>query len=188
MAAEEEKRYSCHCPLAPVCSRSDGPYHEVHVEKNSLLYEQGEEADKVYYLKEGKVSLKRAISSNHALDSTTTIGDHTFLGIEAMSKSAYKESARTETPVVMCVGTRDEIEKMTPSGSAPQRVASWLVDRFEKKQTVQIPRDVLAGLLGMHPASLSRALRKLANEKLINLSHGALVVLEPEELRKKAAG
>lgn len=73
---------------------------------------------------------------------------------------------------MLCVATRE-------------RVASWILDRCAVEQTTNVPRNVIADLLGMRPETLSRALRRLDQEGLIEVSRRSLLFIDPEGLRRK---
>lgn len=183
---DTESRYACRCPLAPVCSRSHGPFREVERAEGSFLYLQGEPATHVYYLKEGTVSLHRRLTTKGALGTTRLLcRGGTFLGMEALrEKSEYWDSVQAETPLVLCVARRDRISDMSPDGSVNGRVASWLLGRHQMGETTKIPRSVLAELLGMHPGSVSRALKKLNDLGLIESSSTSLTIADVNGLQK----
>jgi CRP-like cAMP-binding protein len=152
-------------------------------------------------------------SENRALGRTRALRHHdTFLGLEALIDSEYQDSARAETPLLLCVASRERamdwvaehgeasllvletvlrteddelIPQSAPDGTAIQRVASWILDRHQIEQTTDVPRSVIADLLGMRPETLSRALHSLHQEGLIEVSRRSFMLIDPEGLRRK---
>ena len=203
----------CQCPLAAVCSRGSGPLREIQRKQHNILYVQGEPASQVYFVRKGTVSLHRMSSENRALGRTRALRHHgTFLGIEALIDDDYQDSARAETPLQLCVASRERardwisgraaaslvvlkavlrtaddelIPQAAPDGTAVQRVASWILDRHQIQQTVNLPRQVIADLLGMRPETLSRALHLLDEEGLIEASRRYILLVDQEGLRRK---
>ena len=66
-----------------------------------------------------------------------------------------------------------------------QRVATWILDQHQREQTTEVPRKVIAELLGMRPETLSRALHSLCDEGLIEVSRRSLYAVDPGGLRQK---
>lgn len=133
--------------------------------------------------------MHRSISGNSSLGPTRALRRRgAFLGMEAISETIYRDSVHAETPLVLCVASCDRISNMAPAGTATQRVASWLLDRHRMQETTQVPQSVLSELLGMRPETLSRALRRLDNEGLIEVSRSSLYIIDPSGLRQKLPG
>jgi CRP-like cAMP-binding protein len=152
-------------------------------------------------------------SENRALGRTRALRhEDSFLGIEALIDDEYQDSARAETPLLLCVASRERamewvaeqseaslivlktvlrteddelIPQSSPDGTAVQRVASWILDRHQVEQTTDVPRSVIADLLGMRPETLSRALHTLDEEGLIEVSRRSFLIVDPEGLRRK---
>lgn len=100
-----------------------------------------------------------------------------LVGVEALVRDTYLDTARAVTDVVVCVASREETQgwlharepaaravlecvllalcsdaprRAGADGSARQRVASWLLEQ-PRGQSQALPRNVVAGLLGMLP-------------------------------------
>ncbi|MEO3745028.1 Crp/Fnr family transcriptional regulator [Plantactinospora sp. B5E13] len=79
----------------------------------------------------------------------------------------------------------------TAFADAPTRVASWLVTAAAQTgRRVPLPgaQQGLAETLGLTRVSVNRALRTLADADLIRVEPGAVTVLAPEILARRAAG
>lgn len=207
------ENHPCQCPLATVCTRGKGPFREVRRQQHSILFVQGEPASQVYLVRRGTVSLHRMSTENRALGRTRALRHQdSFLGIEALIDDEYQDSARAETPLVLCVASRERVaewvadeseasllvlktvlqteeDELMPQastdGTAVQRVAAWILDRQQIEQTTDVPRSVIADLLGMRPETLSRALHSLAEEGLIEVSRRSFFIIDPGGLRRK---
>ena len=208
-----ERRSACRCPLAKVCSRGGGPFREVRRHQHNILFVQGESASHVYFLQRGTVSLHRMGKENQALGRTRALRHAgSFLGLETLIDEDYQDSARAETDLRMCMATRERIQdwmgdpnsvsnlvlrtllkteddelltRASPDGTALQRVATWILDQHQIEKTTEVPRKVIAELLGMRPETLSRALHSLCDEGLIEVSRRRLYAVDPGGLRKK---
>ncbi|CUS88036.1 Crp/Fnr family transcriptional regulator, partial [Candidatus Kryptonium thompsonii] len=86
-----------------------------------------------------------------------------------------------------------QIEKLT-SKDVPQRLATYLVEEYEKQcqsrggneLTLNISRSMLASYLGTVIETLSRALRKLQDDGLIEVKGKKIVILNFEKLKNLA--
>jgi len=74
--------------------------------------------------------------------------------------------------------------RATTDGSAPRRAARWLLDVGEP--VVRLGRATLAGLLGMQPETLSRALAVLVRAGAIALARGRIEIRDVDSLRVAA--
>lgn len=208
-----ERRSLCRCPLADVCSRGSGPFREIRRRQHNILYVQGTAASQVFFVQRGSVSLHRMSTENRSLGRTRALRHvGTFLGMEALIDQNYQDSARAETDLVLCVASRERVEswigeptsvsylllktllqtegddllpRSSPDGTAVQRVATWILDQYQLEQTTDVPRKVIAELLGMRQETLSRALHALRDEGLIEVSRRSLYVIDPGGLRQK---
>jgi CRP-like cAMP-binding protein len=136
-------------------------------------------------------------------------GPGAFVGLEALVRSTYADTARTSEPSVLCAISRDDLDRWfgpagTPArmaleqtvqvaaeepvrsaaidGSAPQRVARWLLDEADHLPHVQ--RHVLASLLGMTPETLSRALARLRDDGAIELTRQLVAIRDRPRLQR----
>lgn len=86
-----------------------------------------------------------------------------------------------------------QIETLT-SKDVPQRLATYLIEEYEKQCygkrgneiILNISRSTLASYLGTVIETLSRALRKLQDDGLIEVRGRKIVILNPEKLRSLA--
>ena len=211
-----ERRGVCRCPLANVCNRVSGPFREVRKPQHNILYVQGTPASQVYLLHRGTVSLHRMSGENMGLGRTRELRHAgAFLGIESWVDETYQDSARAETDLLLCVVARErvtewlgdrqtpsalvleamlrssgeqELSRSSPDGTAAQRVATWLLDQHDQEKRTDVPRKVVAELLGMRAETLSRVLHALSDEGLIEVSRRTLYIVDARALRKKLQG
>jgi len=177
--------------------------------RDELVCLEGEPASTVWFVKRGAVLLSRG---GVGADRPRAIrGPGAFVGLEALVRSTYADSARTSEPSVLCAITRDDVDRWfgptgTPArmaleqtlrvaaedpirpaavdGSASQRVARWLLD--EADHTPQVQRHVLAALLGMTPETLSRALARLRDDGAIELTRRLVEIRDRPRLERRA--
>jgi CRP-like cAMP-binding protein len=137
-----------------------------------------------------------------------------LLGAEALVRDTYLDTARAVTDVLVCVASREDVDswlrtreqagramlelvvlaqcsdaprRSSSEGSAEERVASWLLEQGDEG-TAALPRHVVAGLLGMLPETLSRALASLASRGLVAVSRKHVEVLDAAGLEQLASG
>jgi CRP/FNR family transcriptional regulator, cyclic AMP receptor protein len=201
------------CPVGAASHVAEGgqcPMVDRHRTAGSCLYLAGSSADTVYYVKHGAVSLTRdAGDTESAPYAVRRAGS--FIGLEAILRPTYLDSARAVTDVTVCATTRtqmltwldqmgtarvvldcvlqaiagDNAGRARTDGNAPQRVARWLREASKQKK---LPRTILAGLLGMKPETLSRALAALARHGAIHLTRTRIDVRDPALLEAVATG
>jgi len=202
---------SCICQLSAVCSTGRGPFREIRKEQYSILFVEGEPAEQVYLVRTGSVSLHRASTENRALGRTHAVcHSGTLLGIEALVAPVYQSSARAETALTLCKISKNKLEEWIASdtmasrtllervlhnreqdffprtsidGTAAQRVAHWILERSADDAERNLPRALVADMLGMCPETLSRALRELSERGYVEVSRRQLLVIDPEGLR-----
>lgn len=75
----------------------------------------------------------------------------------------------------------------TSFADAPTRVAAWLVRAGGGRVALPGAQEGLAESIGMTRVSVNRALRTLAAEGLVRVESGAVVVLAPELLARRAS-
>ena len=77
----------------------------------------------------------------------------------------------------------DVLPQASPDGTATQRVAHWILERHSTETQRNLPRKVMADMLGMRPETLSRSLRTLAELGFIEVSRGHVLLIDPGGLR-----
>lgn len=203
------------CPIGVAAHVGDGgvcPMVDRRRPAGSTLFVSGAPADAVYYLKHGSIALSRGGTealgegAPHAVRRAGSL-----LGLEAIIRPTYLDSARAVSDVTVCVTSRtqmlawlaetgtarvvlgclletmssDNPSRATTDGSAPQRIARWLLDSTQQRR---LPRSVLAGLLGMKPETLSRGLATLVRGGSIAATRTRIDVLDPSLLEAVASG
>lgn len=182
---------------------------------DTCLYVAGERADVFYYVKHGAVTLSRAAGDErgeappHAVRRSGAL-----LGLEGLVRDTYVDTARTATEVTVCAASRrdmstwihaegaaltvlecllatwcrDNPRRATADGNARQRVAEWLLEGPERNTSRSLPRSIVAGLLGMKPETLSRAIASLARRGAIVTNRMRIEIVDRSLLRQIADG
>jgi CRP-like cAMP-binding protein len=176
--------------------------------RDELICLEGQPATTVWFVKRGAVLLSRGGADG--VDRTHAVrGPGAFVGLEALVRGTYADTARASEPSVLCGIARGDLDRWfgpagTPArmaleqtlhvaaeeplrpaavdGSAPQRVARWLLDEADRAPRVQ--RHVLASLLGMTPETLSRALARLRDEGAIELTRQLVAIRDRARLER----
>lgn len=175
----------------------------------------GEPADTVLYVKQGAVALARAAGDKHGEGTPHAVRRAgSLVGVESIVRETYVDTARTVTESTICAASRDDMiawldrdgaarallealldawcsdnpRRATADGSAPQRVAEWLLDGAGRKASRSLPRSVIAGLLGMKPETMSRACAELARRGAIVTNRIRIEVVDRGLLRAIADG
>lgn len=180
-----------------------------------LLYLEGEAARHIWYVKSGTVVLVRRSRDSQGEGRVRAVRfPGSLIGLEALISDRYVDSARTASDAVLCGITRegadawvgapgspartaleltlrsacaDPARPAATDGSAVERVAAWLCDEGPRGVTLELPRHVIADLLGMRPETLSRALTRLCDQGAIAASRTTLRIRD-EDLLAGAAG
>lgn len=188
--------------FCPFIQRTYGP--------GEILFTEGQAIHHLWFVKHGSVVLYRKRTDEQGLGRVRTVRfTGGFVGLEALVSPIYVDTARTAGETVLCMATADGFEqwlgpKGTPArtaleasvqamvsdlppraaadGSAAQRVAGWLTHEGQGGGTLQLPRRVIADLLGMRPETLSRALAALASRGAIAVSRTDLRIMDQEAL------
>lgn len=172
---------------------------------------EGEPAHSIWFVKRGAVLLSRA-GTDGVERPRTVRGPGAFVGLEALVLGCYADTARCTEPSVLCGASRETFESWigpagTPArmaleqtllatcgevpraassdGSSTQRVARWIADS-ETHAHAEIPRQVLASMLGMVPETLSRALARLRDAGAIALTRRSVSIRDRQRLEELA--
>ncbi len=190
------------CPLGRASLPEPCPFRERVVQKGAVLVRQGLVPLSVTRVKTGAVLVASVGPAGEDVGCATR-GEGALLGLEALTgaPSTYQASAQQRTTVcVASAGTfrhwigdlnsragtmldlvlresrRREEERVTSSGSAPSRVARYLLDR-EQNGGEKVTFAVIARMLRMRPETLSRAIAALRERGLVSRSR-ALEILD----------
>jgi len=207
---------SCRLGIAAgVAAGGRCPWVDMPRPAGACLYVAGEPAERVLFVKRGAVTLSRESGRGRDDEVTWAVRrSGSLLGVEALVRDSYLDTARAVTDVVVCVASRADVDawmrsreqagrailecvvlahcadaprRSSSEGNAEERVASWLLEQASDG-SAGLPRTVVAALLGMLPETLSRALASLAARRLIAVSRKHVEVLDVEALEQVAAG
>jgi CRP-like cAMP-binding protein len=185
------------CPLGAASGVGHGgrcPLVDRRRRAGTYLYLEGGAAEKVWFIKHGRVVLSREGDDRRGEGiAWTARGPGSMLGIEALVRPTYLDSARAVIDTTVCTASREAMQGWIGSregaartvlelvllaqsvdtprrsgsdGNAVRRVASWLLED-PRGTSPELPRRVIAGFLGMLPETLSRALKALSERGAI---------------------
>jgi len=123
------------------------------------------------------------------LDTARTVTDSTLCAApraEMLAWLAGDRAARALLDCVISTWCSDNPRRATADGSAPQRLAYWLLEGIERKPARSLPRAVIAGLLGMKPETLSRAVASLAKKGAVIANRQRIEIVDRALLRSIA--
>jgi CRP/FNR family transcriptional regulator len=203
---------SCACGHASTVVGRPCPFVLETCERGATLFREGDPADRVYVIRRGTVVLTRA-SGEAGARARAVRRTGAFVGLEALIAPRYLDSARASEPTAACraplaavddwlgaPGTparlaleqllRSEVDEplhaASPDGTAIERVARWILDEAQGGAPRALPRRDVAGLLGMVPETLSRALAALVRAGAITTNRRHLRVVDAQALRTAA--
>lgn len=203
------------CELVVRSGIDECPYRDTRREAGSVLLYQGQKAPSILYLRRGQVVLSTTAASGAEV-SCAVRGPDTLLGLEALVDAPMPYQVWALTDVVLCMldadafatwvgSTRSPLgatlgfalkeasrrvgERQALEGTAVQRVARFLLQHSEAAnggEPLRTPQRLLAGILGMRPETLSRALSELRLAGALAAGRGGLRIRDLERLRQLA--
>jgi CRP-like cAMP-binding protein len=205
------------CPVGDASNVGEGdrcPMTDRRWKSGAMLFSAGEPASAVWFVKKGTVVLSKPADQPDADGITWAVrGPGAFLGLEALVRDTYVDSARAVTDVCACVTSLRELEawldrkhtaaravlqcavqaqvddsprRASADGSAVRRVAEWLLDGGHEQEWHGLPRRLVAGFLGMQPETLSRALASLATIGAVEVTRRSITVTNRNTLTQAA--
>lgn len=204
------------CPVGKASGLGRGgacPLIERSRRAGEFIYLQDEPAGQLWFVKRGTVVLLREATVTDGPGGAWAIRrDGAFLGLESLVRRTYLDSAKVVTDARICGGARDVVSRWlaplgtpdrmlleqaldmacqdTPRGAAPdgnavRRVARWILREGDVVHGV-VPRRLMAGMLGMVPETLSRALSRLSQLGAIEHTRRVIRVRDSSALRNAA--
>jgi CRP-like cAMP-binding protein len=214
---EETECRRCRVGIASgVAERRQCPFVPRNRAAGAVLHVAGEAVERVAFVKCGAVLVMRSVDEDQVEGTPWAIRRAgSFLGLEGLVGTHHLDSARVLTDVTLCSATLDAVQawldtrrtaarvvldsvlrsgglerplRGNADGTAPRRAASWLVKNADSQFAGALSRQVMAGLLGMRPETLSRALRTLAERGAIRHGRASIEILDRARLRAIASG
>lgn len=211
---DEHRVNSClTCPVGRSSAVGQGgrcPFVTRTRHRGEFIYFEGEPASCVWFVKRGTVVLARTLGGAAEEESARAIRSAgSFVGLEALVRPAYIDTARATTEVTLCAAARDAVDQWlgpagsparvaleqvldtlcadapraaSPDGNAVRRVARWLLDESHDGVAPQVPRRFVASLLGMVPETFSRALTQLARGGAVEVTRRTLRIRDRRAL------
>lgn len=204
------------CPVGIASDTDEGsrcPFVPRRRCAGAVLHVAGDPVERVSFIKSGEVLVTRSSDEERVEGTPWAIRrPGSFLGLEGLVRSEHLDSARALVEVTLCGVSLEDLRawlnarrtaaqvlldavlrssvserpfRGNADGSAVRRAAAWLVERASRSSE-QPSRRVLAGLLGMRPETLSRALRALAAEGVIHAGRRSIEIRDPARLRSIA--
>jgi CRP-like cAMP-binding protein len=197
------------CNACPIGHASDGhcPFVKRHFEKHQLLFHQGDDVDRVWFIRSGIVTLARDACPGDPPAVWTVRRPGRLVGVETIALPRYADTAYTATPAFLCTLSREGMnrwirdapdtvlklvvqlaEDIVPPrrGTAVARLARWIVDGATHDLINAIPRNATAELLVMSPETLSRSLAELASRGILRTDRRRVLVQDIAALKSAA--
>jgi CRP-like cAMP-binding protein len=199
-----------------VAERNQCPFVPRKRVAGAVLHVAGDGVDRVAFIKSGAVLVTRSVDEERVEGTPWAVRRAgSFLGLEGLVGTHHLDSARALTDITLCSATLDAVQawldarrtaarilldavlrsgarerplRGNADGTAPRRAASWLLENADRRLPGAIPRRVMAGLLGMRPETLSRALRVLAERGAIRHGRATIEIVDRARLRSIAFG
>lgn len=184
------KRFKVSCSSCPMEHLTPGgcPFSTRGYAKGIRLFEQGEVAHTLWFVKSGAVTLERNVEWSASPVAWKLVLPGALVGVETVTMPRYECTAVTATASRICRVARSQLQpyliggaavllaplahqwlEMAPSPrqSAVARVAEWIRAMARYDLPSMLPRQVIAELLVMTPETLSRALKQLTEMRAI---------------------
>jgi CRP-like cAMP-binding protein len=189
------------------------PFDDQEHAKGDYLFHEGDAAEQVWFIKRGTVVLHRSSGDEGDARARAVRRPGSFVGLEALVRPRYLDSARTSEPTTACRASKRTIDEWlgapgtpartaleqvllteaeepqraaSPDGTATRRVARWILQSVSEGADYQLPRRDVAGLLGMVPETFSRALAALSRVGAIETTRRHLRIKDALALRNAA--
>lgn len=202
------------CGLVLRAGASECPFRDTRKSAGSILLQEGVRPESVVYLRRGQVVLSSSAASGSEV-SCAVRGPDTMLGLELLLDRPMPYQVWALSDVVYCsldrvaaeawIGERKSPagaaltysleesarrigERQALQGSALRRAARFLLQQCEaagSDEPITTPHRVLAGMLGMRPETLSRALAQLRTSGML-VQGRAIQVADVARLRALA--
>ena len=204
------------CPIGAASGVGHGgrcPLVDRRRRAGAYLYLEGGPAEKVWFVKEGRVVLTREADDRRGEGiAWTARGPGAMIGAEALVRPTYVDSARAVCDSTVCTASREAMahwmaaregaartvldlvliaqsvdapRRSGSDGSAVRRVAVFLLED-PRGTSSELPRRVIAGFLGMLPETLSRALKVLADRGVIETTRRTVRIADRAKLEEAA--
>jgi CRP-like cAMP-binding protein len=204
---------SCVCAQASRALGRPCPFTPLEHDRGAVLFHEGDPSTRVWFIRHGTVVLDRSNSDAVAARAHAVRRAGAFVGLDGLVAPKRADSARTTEPTTACgaplaavddwlgvPGTparlvleqilRSEADEpphaASPDGTATERVARWILKEVHDGAPRALPRRDVAGLLGMVPETLSRALARLVALGAIETTRRHLRIVDVPGLRAAA--
>ncbi|THU39646.1 response regulator [Niastella caeni] len=179
--------------------------------RKQIIYVEGNRPARLYYIKKGKIKTYKTNEEGKELI-VGIYGEGDFLGYVALLEgTVYKDRAEAMENTELAVIPKDEFDALMNTrrevvtrfmtmmaknitekeqlllglayNSLRKKVADALITVNRKyKSSINLSRENLAAIAGTATASMIRTLSEFKSEKLIDISDGAITILNEKEL------
>lgn len=183
----------------------------IKYKRKQIIYVEGNRPARLYYIKKGKIKTYKTNEEGKELI-VGIYGEGDFLGYVALLEgTVYKERAETMENTELAIIPKDEFDALMNTrremvtrfmtmmaknitdkeqlllglayNSLRKKVADALITVNKKyKTSINLSRENLAAIAGTATASMIRTLSEFKSEKLIDISDGAITILNEKEL------